>query len=127
MRQASPVATAAITSPPTTTPRELWGARSGRWCGRRLKATSMAAPIPCTELKEHRNGSTSRRRVRGRYRAGSLGPGPGGVASVRRLPERPCAVVVESDPTTYPSHWMIDATNGHGPEDKGGRRQSGGG
>src|SRR5207244_6974846 len=26
----------------------------------------------------------------------------------------------EADPTTYPSHWMVDATNGHGPEDKGG-------
>lgn len=42
--------------------------------------------------------------------------GAGGLMILQNVPH----VVVEDDPTTYPSHWMIDATNGHGPEDKGG-------
>jgi hypothetical protein len=42
--------------------------------------------------------------------------GAGGLMILQNVPD----IVVEADPTTYPSHWMMDATNGHGPEDKGG-------
>jgi hypothetical protein len=42
--------------------------------------------------------------------------GAGGLMLLQSVPDK----VIEADPTTYPSHWMIDATNGHGPEDKGG-------
>jgi hypothetical protein len=42
--------------------------------------------------------------------------GAGGLMILQSVPE----IVVEEDPGTYPSHWMIDASNGHGPEDKGG-------
>ena len=42
--------------------------------------------------------------------------GAGGLMILQNVPD----TVIEADPTTYPSHWMIDASNGHGPEDKGG-------
>jgi hypothetical protein len=42
--------------------------------------------------------------------------GAGGLMILQNVPD----MVVAADPTTYPSHWMVDATNGHGPEDKGG-------
>src|SRR5207248_390865 len=45
--------------------------------------------------------------------------GAGGLMILQDVPD----TVIESDATTYPSHWMIDATNGHGPEDKGGGQQ----
>jgi hypothetical protein len=45
--------------------------------------------------------------------------GAGGLMLLQKVPD----TVVEADPTTYPSHWMVDATNGHGPEDKGGGQQ----
>src|SRR5439155_13991109 len=45
--------------------------------------------------------------------------GAGGLMILQSVPD----IVVEADPSTYPSHWMIDATNGHGPEDKGGGQQ----
>jgi hypothetical protein len=45
--------------------------------------------------------------------------GAGGLMLLQNVPD----TVIQADPTTYPSHWMIDATNGHGPEDKGGGQQ----
>jgi hypothetical protein len=42
--------------------------------------------------------------------------GAGGLMILQNVPD----IVKENDPTTYPSHWLIDASNGHGPEDKGG-------
>jgi hypothetical protein len=42
--------------------------------------------------------------------------GAGGLMIIQNVPD----MVIEADPTTYPSHWMVDASNGHGPEDKGG-------
>jgi hypothetical protein len=42
--------------------------------------------------------------------------GAGGLMILQSVP----GIVVEADPTTYPSYWMIDATSGHGPEDRGG-------
>jgi hypothetical protein len=42
--------------------------------------------------------------------------GAGGLMLLQNVPD----IVVEADPATYPSHWMIAATNGHGPEDRGG-------
>jgi hypothetical protein len=45
--------------------------------------------------------------------------GSGGLMLLQNVPD----TVVAADPKTYPSHWMIDASNGHGPEDKGGGQQ----
>jgi hypothetical protein len=42
--------------------------------------------------------------------------GAGGLMILQNVPD----LLVEADPSTYPSHWMIHATGGHGPEDKGG-------
>jgi hypothetical protein len=40
----------------------------------------------------------------------------GGLMLLQGVPDQ----VVEAAPTSYPSYWMLAATNGHGPEDRGG-------
>jgi hypothetical protein len=104
------------------TDADTYGPAKAEASGGTLKMTSESDDIwfkkfqPFLVYQENINGAFDIRIEAISHNGQDSWSGAGGLMILQNVPD----IVVEADPSTYPSHWLVDASNGHGPEDKGG-------